>query len=215
MPLLLLEDVEPETLVGIWEIREQEDWFVQQLALTGVELAEYRSIYAQGRRMEWLAARHLAKLLAWSNGSPYIFQKDGYGKPHLLLSGKHLSISHSNGMSAAMLAPRPCGADIQRMVAKIGRLAPKFLRQEEMACLDGGDALLQHLHVFWGAKESLYKAYGRKELDFREHIHIKPFAINLGGGTCRGRVCKSDFEACYRIEYRFRGDFVWVYAVED
>ncbi len=214
MPLLLLEDIELETLLGIWNIREQEDWFVRQLALPEVEQAELMTIQAAGRRLEWLAARHLVKLLAWKNGSPYIFQKDGYGKPHLLHSGKHISISHSHGMSAAMLAPRPCGTDIQRIVEKISRLAPKFLRPEEAACLNEASILL-HLHVFWGAKESLYKAYGRKSLDFQEHIHIEPFEINPSGGECRGMVRKDDFEAHYRIHYRFRGEFVWVYAMQD
>ncbi|HRF40821.1 MAG TPA: 4'-phosphopantetheinyl transferase superfamily protein, partial [Saprospiraceae bacterium] len=97
---------------------------------------------------------------------------------------------------------------------KIERLAPRFLNETEMACITTDHKLL-HLHLFWGAKESLYKAYGRKELDFREHIPIAPFIPNPAGGTCSGRVCKDDFEADFDIRYAVsEGDFVWVYAVQ-
>ena len=214
MALLHLESISSETQLALWKIEEPEEWFLQQLALSLLEQAEHAKIVAAGRRLEWLAARHLVRVLAWNAGESYVFQKDGYGKPYLLHSGKHISISHSHGVCAAMIAPVPCGTDVQKIVGKIERLAPRFLSESEMAGIENDHKLL-HLHLFWGAKESLYKAYGRKELDFREHIPIAPFMPNPAGGTCSGRVCKDGFEVDFDIRYSMlEGDFVWVYAFQ-
>lgn len=213
MPLLLLEDIAPRILVGLWYVEESEAWFLEQLSLSQIERAEFQRIQAAGRRLEWLASRHLVKLLAWDQGLQYVFQKDGYGKPHLLYSGRHVSISHSNGWSGAMLAPMPCGMDIQKRVDKIGRLAPKFLNPPEIEYLDEAHRI-EHLHVLWGAKEALYKAYGRRRLDFREHIYVQPFALSLQGGTCQGHIHKDDVEWRYHIQYRFLGDFTLVEAYQ-
>ncbi len=212
MPLQLMEEAAPHTILGIWDIHEPEEWFLAQLSLSGAEHAEHQSIQAAGRRLEWLAARHMVKLLAWDQGLEYVFQKDGYGKPHLLNSGRHISISHSNGLCAAMIAPEPCGTDIQKIVEKIDRLAPRYLHPEENACVDASHRI-RHLHVFWCAKEALYKAYGRRALDFREHIFIEPFRLNPYGGACTGWVRKDGFEAQYWLTYRFLDEsYVWVYA---
>jgi len=71
---------------------------------------------------------------------------------------------------------------------------------------------LEHLHVYWGAKEALYKAYGRKKLEFREHILIEPFAYNLKKGKCKGIVIKGDFSATYSLSYQKIGNHMLVYC---
>ena len=32
---------------------------------------------------------------------------------------------------------------------------------------------LSHIHFIWGAKECIFKAYGRKEVDFRQNIQLE------------------------------------------
>ena len=48
---------------------------------------------------------------------------------------------------------------------------------------------MEHLSVYWGAKEALYKAYGRKKLEFKQHILVEPFKYNLKKGICKGQEC--------------------------
>lgn len=213
MPLVQQENKSSALHLGLWAVTESESWFLEQRTLSALERSEFQTLRTPTRRMEWLAARHLTEYLA-GNDPRFVFQKDGYGKPHLLHSGQHISISHSHGLCAAMLAPVRCGVDIQKVVEKIGRIAPRFLRPEEIDCLSRADQLL-HLHVFWGAKESLYKAYGRKSLDFREHILIEPFVFQPAGGRCTGWLQKGGQEEAFELYYRFFGDFVWVYALEE
>lgn len=209
--MLELEYTPEKSLLGLWEIEEPEHWFLQKLSLSLTEKTEFQAISAEKRRLEWLASRHLVKLLAWEQGVEFQFHKDGFGKPWLLNSGKHISISHSAGICAATLAAVPCGTDIQLIEPKIEALAPRFMGKAELETLsDAGH--LEHIHVFWGAKEALFKAYGRKSLDFRTQIFIEPFPFTPVGGEFRGRIQKEGFCANYQIKYRIREKYVWVMA---
>ena len=116
-------------------------------------------------------------------------------------------------MAAVIAAPKPVGIDIQQVVEKIERIAHKFMRPEETASLQTATEL-EHLHVYWGAKEALYKAYGRKLLDFKKHIHITPFDYDVTIGQCEGYVIKDDFKAFYQLKYRKVDDYILVYGQE-
>lgn len=211
MPLFSHKTIKPEGEFGIWEIRETAEWFRHRLNLSSEELEQFELI--KGRRaIEWLAVRHLVHQMSGHNKRT-VFLKDKYGKPHLDNSPYQISVSHSAELAAAIAAPRPVGIDIQKLVGKIGRLAHKYMRPEEMASLRP-ETQLEHLHVYWGAKEVLYKAYGRRELEFCTHILIDPFEYDLEYGRCRGRVRKNGFDAAYELYYEMIGEYVLVYGLE-
>ena len=71
------------------------------------------------------------------------------------------------------------------------------------------------MHVYWGAKEALYKAYGRRQLDFCQHILIEPFEFNLEGGTCKGTVRKESFLKNFLLTYSLFKNYMLVYAQEE
>jgi len=211
MPLFLKKNDLGATL-ALWRITEPEAWFLAGLELTVREMEQLAGIKGR-KRVEWLAVRYLThELSGMAARSPIL--KDSCGKPYLAQQGLHLSISHSGELAAAMLAQLPAGIDIQRPVEKIERIAHKFLRPEEDACLSKTHRLL-HLHVYWGAKEALYKAYGRRELDFRAHIAIEPFHFDPEGGAFAGKVEKDTFAAQYNLRYEVVQGYVLVYGVEE
>jgi phosphopantetheinyl transferase len=197
MGLLLKKSLENGSQIGIWRMVEPEDFFLQELDLQPVEQTELAPLKGR-RRLEWLASRFLVHEMLLSNGQPdrVPVLKDEFGKPHLHGTGLHLSFSHSHELVAVILANQATGIDIQRKVEKIERLAQKFMREEELRSLSEEHRLSQ-LHIFWGAKEALYKAHGRKELDFRQHISIQPFDYQQVGMT-HGKIEKEgrvwDFE---------------------
>ncbi len=169
--------------IGLWRMEEQPGFFLQSLDLQPIELEELSKL--KGRRIiEWLACRYLVHdmLLSLGHTDRFPVLKDEFGKPHLHGSPLHLSFSHSHDLVAVILANKSTGVDIQAMVEKIERLAPKFMRKDELDSLKE-ETRLAHLHFYWGAKEALYKAYGRKALDFRQHIHIQPFDYQRAGST--------------------------------
>ncbi|MEN0045776.1 MAG: 4'-phosphopantetheinyl transferase superfamily protein [Bacteroidota bacterium] len=197
---------------AIWAIAESEDFFRAHLSLSTTELEQVNRIKGEGRRLEWLASRYLIHLMS-GREKRGVLLKDEFGKPRLEDSPFHISISHSNRRAAAIAAPFSVGIDLQKIVGKIERIAHKYMRTNEMESLKE-ETRLEHLHVYWGAKEALYKAYGRKKLDFREHILIEPFEYDLEKGKAKGIVQREDFLQVFELHYELLDDFVLVYALE-
>jgi len=209
MPLLFTKEIAEQTHIALWKIVEDEHFFIKKMILTELETERLNQIKG-GRRIEWLAGRWLVHEMSGA-AERLICAADKYGKPHLVNSPLEMSLSHSNEVAAAILAPQSVGIDIQKLVAKIERISHKYMREQESESL--GKHRIEHLHIYWGAKEALYKAYGRRELDFRKHILIEPFDYEEIGMTT-GRVLKGDFEANYQIYFEKIGEYVLVYAVE-
>lgn len=210
MPFFYQHIIYQEAKLAIWQIEETEDWFFNRLVLSQLEIQQLENIKGH-RRLEWLAVRYLTSEMLGEQSGTMI--KDEFGKPHLLHVPLQMSVSHSHGLAATILSKRLTGIDIQKIVPKIERIANRLLRQEERAALQA-ETRLEHLHVYWGAKEALYKAYGRRELDFCANILVEPFQFDLKNGTCEGRVTKGVFDVFFDIYYQQIEDFILVYVLE-
>ena len=209
MALFLHKNISSAGEIGLWEITESEAFFQERLPLYPEEQLQLDAIKGR-KRQEWLATRFLIHHMSGREKRiPFI--KDEFGKPYLEGSNYQISISHSHGMAAAIAAPFQVGIDIQFLIAKISRIAHKFTRQEEREAMHANTEL-EHLHVYWGAKEALYKAYGRRKLDFCKHILIEPFEYNLEVGTCIGQVKKDDYDQKFKLSYQMIGEYMLVYT---
>ena len=171
------------------------------MPLTSSEEDQLAQIKGQ-RRVHWLASRYLIHLLT-AVGTRIECLKDEHGKPYLAESNFEISFSHSGDLVAVALGRRTVGVDIQTLVPKIGRIAHKFIRDDE-------DVLSPEIlgqHIIWGAKEAAYKAYGKRRLDFREHMFFAPHEDQ--GLTVD--VEKDDFQMSYLGRYEKWGNYVLVY----
>ena len=139
--------------------------------------------------------------------------KDTDGKPHLEDSLFFISISHTVGYSAAIAHPRHCGIDVQRIVPRITHLAPKFVSAAEARQLLPAHEL-QQLHLIWAAKEAMYKAYGRRQLDFREHLGIDFEGFDPGVHRATGWLRTTEESREFALDWKRYDDFVLVSAVE-
>lgn len=212
MPLIEHRTLPTEGEIGLWQITEPEEWFQQQLSLKEEEEVQLAKIKGF-RRVEWLAARQLVHEMS-GRDKRGIFIKDKFGKPHLENAEWYISISHSNHLSAAIAGPNPVGIDIQKLVAKITRIIPRFMSDIEQESLQT-ESLIQHAHVYWGAKEALYKAYGRKELDLCRHIRVAPFTWQGPKGKAQALVEKEDYYQEFTVHYELRyTDFMLVWCEE-
>ena len=196
---------------ALWRIEEPEEWFLQQLQLNADEQTQLDAIKGW-RRMEWLAVRKLVAELV-PGVARSVLVKDEHGKPHLHNSSLHVSISHSHHLAAAIVGETIVGIDIQKIVEKIGRLAPRFLSAAELNFINPMQQRIEHLHVCWCAKEALYKAYGKREIDFCTHLLLDPFVYAPTGGECKGRVIKGDFAAEFELRYVMIEDCMLVTAM--
>lgn len=106
--------------------------------------------------------------------------KTNLGKPLAKNSNLHLSLSHSKYWGAAAVSKQHLlGIDIETLEERIERIAHKFLQPQELENITHNR--IETLTLYWSAKESLYKLYSKKQLDFANQLLIKPFEINAEG----------------------------------
>lgn len=205
----------------IWDITETEDFFLQQLALSSEEQIEYEQQKGK-RRPEWLAARYgLHLLTAAAERIPVC--KTPHHKPFLDNQPINCSLTHSVGVSGAMLSELACGCDIQLITEKMSTLAPRFMHPLELDYINTVPKAqrLRELHFFWGAKEALYKAYGLKNLEFKRDLLVKIKQVNheTGSGIGKGMVFKNGQELRFELIFEQvnvpgKGPYSWVIAYQ-
>jgi len=155
--------------VAAWKITEPEEFFIDNLQWTNDEKSILDKLRNR-RRIEWLSSRYLICQLCNLPDSSYI-RKNKFGKPTIKDSNLHISLSHSHDMVAAIVSDKDVGVDIQKYVSKINRIAHKYLNMEELHSIPEKH-MIDAFHIIWGAKECLYKAYGRKRISYMDHIRI-------------------------------------------
>ena len=135
---------------------------------------------------------------------------DEKGKPFLTNNSKHISISHSHDKLAIIVNEQEAtGIDIELIRDKVLKIKHKFLSDSELQ--DANDNV-EKLLIYWAAKETLYKVYGLKEVDFIEHLFVKPFTKhNLG--TIIGVINLPNFTESFHLNYQILDDYVLVYAL--
>jgi 4'-phosphopantetheinyl transferase len=202
MSLLLTTHPFPDTTLGLWQIAEAESVFRDELPMSAVEENEL-AVLQNIRRLEWLSSRWLLhKLTGAQQRMP--LAKDAFSKPFFLdQPDLFCSLSHSQGIVGAMIASKNCGCDIQVLVEKMPRIAAKFLGMEEADTVaDLSEAQrFEYYHLYWTAKESLYKAYGIKALDFRKNIFIRQILWDGHTGAALGSIEKDDVQLAYRLRF--------------
>ncbi len=217
MPIYLHEKISQKGEIGLWDIVENEDFFRSKLNISEQEEGSLSQMQLS-RRKEWLAGRYLLHQMSGRN-APLDIQKDEFGKPHLPDSEFDISLSHSGRFAAVIASPEVVGIDIQRLDQKVKRIERKFMTQTDLTWISE-EFNLEHLHVCWGAKEALYKAYGKKKLEFREHILLEPFEYDVTFGTCLGYVRKEfeekeNVDLSFDIYYKMIENYMLVYAIQN
>lgn len=185
MPLRYAKKIPNRALLALWQTEEPDDWFISRLLIQPAELEEMALIHPK-RVTDWYSTRYLIHLLSGEQDRK-VCLKDAFGRPYLSDSPFHVSISHSDGLAAVILTDEAAGIDIQRWDKRMERLAPKFVTAQEQRNLEKQDTNGCY-HVLWGAKEALYKAYGRRQLDFKRNIFCSDFKYQQNGGTLEGLI---------------------------
>ncbi len=201
-----------QTVVGLGQHNGKAD-------LSGLDLSEDElnivKALSPRKQVEWVSSRELLHQIATISPRPLCLY-DEFGKPYLAGSDKHISISHSETWCAAMVSDRPCGVDVQVYSDTVRRIADRFLTTPDLRKInalkqsDAQQDALPFLHLFWGAKECLYKAYGKRKLGFREHLFISD--IDLRTNTARGEINYEQVHLSYDIKFELLSEVAWVYC---
>lgn len=180
MPVVFNKNIDEQTILGVWKIEETEEQLLAGLQLKTHELDLISSLGKGKRLLHWLSTRLLLRTMMQTE--EYIdCRMDEHGKPYLVNSDNQISLSHSYDYAAVIISrDRKVGVDIELIKHKIKAIKHKFLSDAELAQKQIGDNI-NGLYVCWCAKEAIYKWNGKKGLEFKQHIHIKPFKLKSEG----------------------------------
>tara|TARA_R110000787_G_scaffold196454_1_gene307781 strand:- start:3791 stop:4417 length:627 start_codon:yes stop_codon:yes gene_type:complete len=207
MPLYKTINVNDFTKVLIWKIEEPISNLLADIQLTKNSQERIDSMRSELHQRGFISIRYLLKEVGYTDAD---LQYDAFGKPHLK-DGNFISITHSFTFTAIIISKKDLvGIDIEKQRDKIVKIAHKFTPIEEYNTIANHDALVSKLTIVWGAKESLYKIYGKKKLLFLHHIYIEDFSfVNL---KTTGQIRYEGTTTNHNIHFLEFEGFTCVYA---
>jgi 4'-phosphopantetheinyl transferase len=208
LPVSSVFHTSKDTRCALWHITESADELLQHSMLP-VSMREESMLYRhEQRKKQWLAARIcIASLLKRNDYSLFY---DSEGKPRIINSEMHISVTHSGEYAAVMLAESAgSGIDIEKISNRIEKVEDKFLSGKESKFISN-DLRPLHLTTCWAVKECIFKYHGCKELDFRTRILIEPFAPENSGYVTAALTLASE-EMTFLLRYECFNDYVLAY----
>ena len=181
MPLVYQQNINATTKMAVWHITEGEEFFLATVPLQ-------REIRHWHKRLQHLAGRLLLKEMY--PGFPVeLIRIADTKKPFLENEPFHFSISHCGDYAAAMVSKTSrVGVDVELLNEKIEQIRHKFTGDEELKIFAQRPAgniqysiparpasgfNIQCLTLCWSVKESVFKWWGRGEVDFKKDIVLK------------------------------------------
>jgi phosphopantetheinyl transferase len=191
MPLVYQQNINDTTKLGIWQITEPEEFFLQKVPLQV-------AITHPNKRRQHLAGRYLLQQLY--PDFPYeLIRIADTRKPFLENEAYHFSISHCGEYAAVMISPDyRVGVDIEKISQRVEKIKHKFLSPTEQQLLMGipllpySSSSEKLLTAAWSIKEALFKWQGSQEVDFIKHLHINQLEGNEQQATAQCSMLKAD-----------------------
>ena len=141
-----------ESIIWIWKIDESLEKLIDLTNQT-------TDIKNEIKKKEFYASRILIEKMCKELNIKFNgIKKDDNGKPYLINSKYHMSISHKFPYVTSILDNKACGVDIERIDNKVRKIKSKFLTENEEKKI--GDNL-KKLVEYWSIKESTYKVEGK------------------------------------------------------
>ncbi len=202
-----LRNITKNTTLGFWKITETAEELLQNYTPTPLEM-DFFNRFAPQKKLHFLASRVLLNTML-PNAK---LNKDEFGKPQIVNSQIKMSWSHSGSYAALTLCSNAeTGVDIELISDRITRIQQKFINTTDAKSLAQGYSNLKELLVIWGAKESMYKFYGKKQLDFKKHMSVLPFMIK-DNDQFLGKIHHPNFNCNLQLGYDFFDNHlaVWI-----
>jgi phosphopantetheinyl transferase len=209
MPVVRIREEANGVKLGVWQITESQDELTAAASEQGLDTSYCGQFKTPYRNAQCLAVRLLLAELLGKREVKLFY--DEFGKPHLQ-NGPHVSISHSKKMVAVIVDPQAStGIDIEFFSEKVKRIGSRFLHERELITIDAAHETA-HLLLFWGGKEAMYKAYGKKELIFKEQLYIPAFRY-AESGVFKGEVRLGQRHQCFTLKHEKIDNYTLVYLL--
>ena len=203
MPVYQHKNISKSIKMGIWFINETTEQLRKLAEKEKLNLTHLPQVKNEIRIKQWLATRLLLNDFFTSVDIIY----DEKGKP-FLSNDWNISISHSGDYVAIILNENEnCGIDIEKISNKVTRIKHKFLNETDLKNI----TTKQDLTIYWGAKEALYKYYGKKEVLFIENLFIEDFSPNKN--TFTGIIDMPNLKTKLNLVWEKIEDYILVYTL--
>lgn len=213
MPIIEREYIGDHGILGVWEITESLGELLNMIQFSPEDVKIFKKFKNKSRQKHWLSYR-LAIREILGEEKNLEFSYDEHGKLHIANYHYKLSVSHSGNYSAVIISNKHnVGIDMEKITNRINELEDKFLAAFERKRLPVINRQ-KYLTAFWSAKETLFKLYGKRELQFGKNIFIDFKDINSKGSLI-GKIKNTNFEKDYHITYRVFRNYMLVYAIDD
>lgn len=177
-----------------------------QISLSAEELDKLNTITHAHRKIEFLTTRKIIQHL-FNKEERIVYSPNG--KPDLKNSGYKISISHSKTLAGIIINPNlEVGIDLQYETPKISRIQKKFLNDQELMHANNQ---MWPIHIYWCAKEALFKYYAAGNVQFNEHLYVAPFTLQPKG-ELQGELRFPHHKEHVRLEYIHHADTMIVYT---
>lgn len=171
-----------------------------------LEAFSLKNAITEKRDLERNGTRYL--ITEMLKNRPFNLCYDAINKPYLEGGEEKISISHSHKWLLVTLNKNcEAGVDIELVKEKILNIRTKFLSEEELNFAGNN---LELLTILWAAKEAIYKANGKRGVEFSSHISIKPFE-DANEGIINGKI--ENKEAVKNFHLFFRKQLPYVLAL--
>lgn len=204
MPIFQIKNVSNHSKLAIWKITESFSELSQLLINKGFDKSNIIPLTKNEVRVnQWIATR----LLLFEFYNTFNISYDSYGKP-LLDKDVFISISHSKKYVVVLInETHDCGVDIEKISIKVDTIKFKFLSTNELKEATS----LEILTIFWGAKEALYKYFGKKGVIFNKDLILSDF--NISEKDFKGKILKDNLDKTLPLQHEKIEDYVLVYTM--
>ena len=166
-----------DSIIWIWKINESSD----ALSILTDQKTDVKN---ENKKKEFYASRVLIEKMCEELNILFEgIRKDNNGKPHLIKSKYHISISHKFPYVSVIFNTKKCGIDIERIDEKVKKIRSKFLSEKEDLVVGEN---LKKLVEYWSMKETAYKVDGTtiplKNIEIREKIK-NLYTCSINGKT--------------------------------
>jgi len=210
MPLILSERHPVLGQTFIWSLTEDQSFFEAELSTAHLYVDHIIDWHSK-RQQEWLAGRFLIHKYLSSDLSQ--LKTNEHGRPVLLNSKSHFSISHTAGLVGLQISDRLGGLDLQIQTDKIARVAHKYCTAQDYALMETHVDRDMAQHMIWGIKECIFKAYPSNGLSYKNDIIIKSLS-RKSMSLSFVAVANKDGHKAYHGDVRVMGSYVISRAVE-
>jgi hypothetical protein len=212
MPIVLTKNIEPNATLAIWHITENQDQLLQILGENYFEINHHLKI-TQANSRHYLASRILLTTLFPS--SKIVLSKNIHNKPSLQIDQLpyKISITHSFDYAAILIAKQgELGIDLEKIDPRIARIKTKFMNENELLFAGEPDQIKMQT-LIWSTKETLYKLYSNKEVDFKQNLHILPFNLS-NFGSLETFIIKGGLNQKITVHYEEMNNYMLTYTTD-